>query len=99
MPHIFFFPNIFFRHVHLVPPKALWLVDCFYTGRSPDLRESPRQSPTVQKQVKGGDGRCLEGLCASPKDRSGGGIPHPQLCEAANLRKAGFWQKRSVPRG
>ena len=98
MPHIFF-PSHLFPPCSFGPPKALWLVDCFYTGQSPDLRASPRQSPTVQKQVKGGDGRCLEGLCASPKDRSGAGIPHPQLCEAANLRKAGFWQKRSGPRG
>ena len=78
------------------PKKALWLVDCFYTGQSPDLRESPRQSP---KASQGGRREMSGGAVRKSKRSLRREIPHPQLCEAANLRKAGFWQKRSGPRG
>ena len=52
-----------------------------------------------KNKSRGETGDVWRGCVQVQKIAQEGGIPHPQLCEAANLRKTGFWQKRSGPRG
>ena len=74
---IHFFASHLFPPCPCGPPKALWLVDCFYTGQSPDLRESPRQSP---KASQGGRREMSGGVvCKSKRSLRRGDSPSPAV--------------------
>ena len=93
LSNIFFSPSHLFPPCPFGPPKALWLVDCFYTGQSPDLRESLRQSP--QASQGGATGDVWRSCAQVQKIAQEGGFPipscvKPQIFENHAFGKSGL---------
>ena len=61
----------------------------------PISRFARKAKAKSKSKARGETGDVWGGCVQVQKVAQKGAIPHPQLCEAANLRKAGFWQKRS----